>query len=333
MRSGGGANALHLASRDQPWDRANFAVAVDTSTKHRQRWFLPPELHETDSRDFFQWLALQHDRARWEHLAEIGRHWRERREGPLRWWRHHQDIACLPVIAGGELLLVSYKQAIERPVYLPDFPNINQQFAEREARSGVVHEGILREFADLRRDGIRSLREFLVGRGEITTVNPGGHGEQRQQEAIRYVQIAASGRRLIAELSRVGVSQSRLKLDFLSMMAQLSTVRTAEKIIVRYRVGATVYETDTKAGLDDSYTLWVTDDASDIAPFEALAERLFRPGEDTDTAPYKLFKAVQAVRASYGRLVVAPPPARDDAVESSEANSVSKKHNNAIINR
>jgi hypothetical protein len=207
---------------------------------------------------------------------------------------------------------------MDRAVYLPDFPVINQQFAEREVRSGVVHEGILREFADLRRDGIRSLREFLVGRGEVTPINPNGHAEQRQQEAIRYVQIAASGRRLISELSRIGVGQSRLKPDFLSVMAQLSTVRRAEKIIVRYRVGAAVYETDAKAGLDKNYTLWVADDASDIAPFEALAERLFRAGEDVDTAPYKLFKAVEAVRASYGRLIVVPPPATDEVLNKSD---------------
>jgi hypothetical protein len=37
-----------------------------------------------------------------------------------------------------------------------------------------------------------------------------------------------------------------------------------------------------------------------------------------DTAPYKLFKAVQAVRASYGKLIVVAPPTNDEALKSSE---------------
>jgi hypothetical protein len=141
----------------------------------------------------------------------------------------------------------------------------------------------------------------------------------------------------------VGVRQDNLDLNFLQAMTQLSEVRRAEKIAVRYRSGNTVCETEANAGIDENQILWMTDDASDMAPFEALAERLFRAAEHVDAAPYKLFQAVDAVRKNYRRLAASDGPGEDGdrvlgaAIEDYEASTQRSRgtfatgHRNPIV--
>ena len=263
---------------------------------------LPGTLREEDSRAFFQWLSQQDRGVQAGHRDELRRHWSEISHGPLRWWEAYPDIQCLPIIAGAKLVLVSYGQAKARPVYLPDFPEINQQFARSDTRHGVVDDGIHRVFPDLRAKGILSLRDTLITKGTTTLVGHSGPAEKRHQETVRLIQMGASRRALARELDRVGLGRKSLMPDCMRMLEQLREARRVQKIIAKYRIGGATYEAEVSAALGDDNILWMIDSASDMAPFEAIAHRLVRAGDEA--APYKLFLAVQHLRAGVGPLLM-----------------------------
>ena len=103
--------------------------------------------------------------------------------------------------------------------------------------------------------------------------------------------------------------------DCMRMLAQLTEARRAEKIIARYRIGGATYEAEVSAALGDDKILWMTAAASDMAPFEAIAHRLVRAGDEA--APYKLFLAVQHLRAGVGPLLTSSPSERDHDADGS----------------
>ena len=79
-------------------------------------------------------------------------------------------------------------------MYLPDFPEINLQFASTDTCHGVVDDSLHRVFPDLRAKGILSLRDTLITRGTTTLVGRNGTAEKRHQETVRLIQIGAKPR-------------------------------------------------------------------------------------------------------------------------------------------
>jgi hypothetical protein len=298
------ASSVAIAGKTSFWGRWKTTIKVGVPERARHLELigvLRTGLREHDSRAFFEWLARQDPSVQFSHRDEIRRHWYEPAHGPIRWWEAYQDVLCLPIIAGGKLLLISHAQATARPVYLPDFPDIAKKFARIDTRHGVVDESIHRVFPDLRDKGIRSLRDTLISRGRTTVQGPRGLAENRHQETVRVVQIGANRRTLARELDRVGLGRKSLLPECMKVLEQLTEARCAEKIVASYKIGGTTYETEVAAALGEDHVLWMADAASDMAPFEAIAHRLVRAGDEA--APYKFFLAVQHLRAGIGPLL------------------------------
>jgi hypothetical protein len=226
-------SSVAIAGKTSFWGRWKTVIKVGVPERARHlelTGVLPAGLREHDSRAFFDWLSKQEAGVQVGHRAEIRRHWHEPAHGPLRWWEHH-DVPCLPVIAGGKLLLVTYPQADTRPVYLPDFPEIAREFGRADIRHGVVDESIHRVFPDLRGRGVRSLRDTLINRGKTTVLGERGLAENRHQETVRLVQIGANRRTLARELDRVGLGRKSLLPECMKVLEQLTEARCAEKIV------------------------------------------------------------------------------------------------------
>ena len=244
--------------------------------------------NSTNSRHFFQWLALQGADVVLKHADQVLRQI-SHESGPHAWGDEFpRDPFILVESDGGRVRLVTRADATKSrsKVVIPDFEELEEairQHAERRpAEMAIVESPRVTEpvTARLREFGLRTLSDYV---GEPVQVVGAGKDKPTRdfdfKRILDSLQSGLKGRQLQKRLAKLDLDtpQSALRSNWRERLSSVQDVRTADTVSATYKVGRFSVSVPVDGKLDkESGTLWVRSDADLRAVFfDVIAGHVF----------------------------------------------------------
>ncbi len=286
------------------WGGWKVIWAIDRLTPERQQLLVKAgvarQLTEALSVGFFSWLQTKDATTLETHIRQVMRHWRDGARGPLKWWTARPTLRCLLVRGRGDLLeLVSNQRAVtaRSPIYLPDFPQIQEQILERDAvrRLAITDvEGVSGTvFQALKRAKVKSLKAS-VGAPRSLSVASEVPAPDVLARALRRLRSGRMSEELPKRLERQDISEEWLRPRWRTLVKKLTDVRSGRSLWATFVFGGRSYESRWASGVETrTGSVWV--DASGETRMDfyaALAEHLLDLGAPP-SAPYAMMQAIE----------------------------------------
>ena len=236
------------------------------------------------SQAFFRWLGVQNPSVIKRHIACVLRHILEPTNGPPGWAKVFTDISWIPVRNADGIRLLPLQTALDKRkhIYLPDpLEKIVDEIIKVDQRVSFVIDSIQeitwpasKVYSDL---GIQSLRNAIGTPVRVTghgSIRDASNDERSRLEALRSSQFRKT---FFRRLDKLGVDTALVRHNWFDRISQISRIKTADKVEVRYHFLGKDYPTDAEAGFDPgSKTFWI-DEANQgqySGFFETIAAQL-----------------------------------------------------------
>ena len=262
-------------------------ISAEVQRIYREVGVVAGEPDPTSSRHFFEWLRLQPTETIAIHTNQILRHI-QHRSGPCSWESTYPAIAFIPVEgSNGQIRLVTKADATGRStrVVIPDFEPLQDRIRasedNRPAELAIVESPGVREpiTSELLGLGLRSLKE--LAREPFSVIGEGDTGEPPLNflQALDALKSGTRGQQLPKRLDRLGVNKSQVKLrsNMRERLSVIKSVKTADTVTAKYRLGRKELPVETAGRLDrESETIWLrTGPDVEESFFDVIADLIF----------------------------------------------------------